>query len=236
MYVPKTSMLFCLSAFQQRCAGEADKHGVGQDFLHRVVQIARLRAVTLVDKDVEVTFGFEIRRQAAFHFLNKLCNLALFLASKLVDERAEQPGRGGVEFVDQVLPAFRAVDVFVDALEHLLDLLVQFGAVGDDQDTSILHILANPLGQPDHGQAFAAALGVPDDAALALAHPFLRRTHTEVLVVAADLLHSGIEHHEIVDHLQKALFLAELRQSAIQRVLNRRSPLSRSGNTSRESQ
>ena len=57
--------------------------------------------------------------------------------------------------------------------------------------------------------------------ALALAHPFLRLTHTEVLVVAADLLHSGIEHHEIMDHLQKTLFLAELRQRAIQWVLNR---------------
>ena len=30
-------------------------------------------------------------------------------------------------------------------------------------------VLADPLGQPDHGQALAAALGVPDDAALALA-------------------------------------------------------------------
>ena len=93
--------------------------------------------MTLVDKDVEVAFGLEIRWQTTFHFRNKLCNLALFLASKLVDERAEQPGRGSVEFVDEVLSAFRAVDVFVNAFEYFLDLLVQFGAVGDDQDASI---------------------------------------------------------------------------------------------------
>ena len=32
------------------------------------------------------------------------------------------------------------------------------------------HVLADPLGEPDHGQALAAALGVPDDAALAALH------------------------------------------------------------------
>ena len=45
--------------------------------------------------------------------------------------------------------------------------------------------------------------------------------HTEVLIVAADLLDSGIEHHEIVNDLQQTLFLAELHQRAIQRVLVR---------------
>ena len=83
--------------------------------------------------------------------------LAVFLAAELVDQRADQPGRGGVQRRDQVGAALRAVNVFVDALEDLLDLLVEFGAVGDDQDAGILHVLANPLGEPDHRQALAAS-------------------------------------------------------------------------------
>ncbi len=62
-------------------------------------------------------------------------------------------------------------------------------------------MLADPLGQPDHGQAFAAALGVPDDAAFAALHAGLRRLHAEVLVVAADFLDARIEDDEIVDDL-----------------------------------
>src|SRR5712691_3172355 len=127
--------------------------------------------MALVDKDVEVAFGLEARWHTAFHFLNKPPNVALFFASKLVDECAGQPRCGGVESIDQILSAFCAVNVFVDALKHLLDLLVQFGAVGDDQHTSILHVLPNPPGEPDHSQALAAALGVPDNATHAPTHP-----------------------------------------------------------------
>ena len=87
-----------------------------------------------------------------------------------MDQRADQPRLGGVERGDQVRAAFGAVDLLVDALEDLLDLLVQFGAVGDDQHAGIGDVLPNPFGEPDHDQALAAALGVPDDAALAPLH------------------------------------------------------------------
>ncbi len=56
-------------------------------------------------------------------------------------------------------PLVGAVDVFVDALEDLFDLLVEFGAVGDDQHAGVLDVLPNPLGEPDHGQALAASPG-----------------------------------------------------------------------------
>ena len=137
-----------------------------------------------------------------------------------MDEGADQPGRGGVELDDEVLSACRAVDLFVDAFEDVLNLLVQFGAVGDDQDTRIAHVLANPARQPDHSQAFAAALRMPDNATLALPYAFLRRTHAEVLVGATELLHAPIEDDKVVNDLQQTLLLAELCQSAIQRILN----------------
>ena len=80
-------------------------------------------------------------------------------------------------------------------------------------------MLANPLGQPDHGQAFATALGVPDDAALAALHAGLRRLHAEVLVVAADLLDARVEDDEIVDDLKQPLLAAELAQLREQRIV-----------------
>ena len=59
------------------------------------------------------------------------------------------------------------MDILPDALENLLDLLVQLGAVGNDQHAAAGNALADPLRQPDHDQALAAALGVPENAALA---------------------------------------------------------------------
>ena len=53
--------------------------------------------------------------------------------------------------------------------EDPLDLFVQLVAVGDDGDAGVGVVLQNPLGQQHHDDAFAAALRVPDDAALASA-------------------------------------------------------------------
>ena len=64
---------------------------------------------------------------------------AIVLAAELVHQRAEQRFLGAVQLVDQVRAAGGAVDVLIDALEHLLDLLVQFGAVGDDQHPRTRH-------------------------------------------------------------------------------------------------
>jgi len=78
-----------------------------------------------------------------------------------------------VEAGDQIGAAFGAMDAFLHAGKNAFDLLVEFDAVGDDQHARAGDVFADPFGQPDHRQAFAAALGVPDDAALTVAHPFL---------------------------------------------------------------
>ena len=86
-----------LVGLQQRRAGEADEHGVGQDGLHRLVQLARLGAVALVHKHVEVALGLETGGRAALQFLDVARVpdfLAVFLAAELVDQRTEQPGLG----------------------------------------------------------------------------------------------------------------------------------------------
>ena len=76
------------------------------------------------------------------------------------------------------------MDVFVHATEDHLDLLVEFGAVGDHEKVAAGHVLADPCREPHHREALAAPPGVPDDPAVGR----LRRLHPEVLVVAADLL------------------------------------------------
>ena len=142
------------------------------------------------------------------------------LGLQLADERRPRPRRGPprsrsrgtcgsseqishsrrlVQRAEQVGAAGGAVDRLVDAVEDALDLLVELGAVGDEQHAGVLLVLANPLGQPHHRQRLARALGVPDDAALALGDPLLRGLDAEVLVVAAGLLDAGVEDHEVVD-------------------------------------
>ena len=61
---------------------------------------------------------------------------------------------------------------------------------------------------------------MPDDAALTLGNPSLRGLDPEVLVVAAGLLHTGVEDHEIVHDLQEPLLRADLRQRSIERFLD----------------
>ena len=89
------------------------------------------------------------------------------LLAELVDQRAEQARRGLAELAHQVAAAAGAVDRLARVGEDALDLLVQLVAVGDDGDAGVGVVLQNPLGQQHHDDALAAALRVPDDAALA---------------------------------------------------------------------
>ena len=52
-----------LVGLQQRRAGEADEHRIGQDRLHRLVQIAGLGAVAFIHKHIDVALGLEVRWQ-----------------------------------------------------------------------------------------------------------------------------------------------------------------------------
>ena len=90
-------------------------------------------------------------------------------------------------------------------------------------------MLANPFGEPDHRQAFAAALRVPDDAALAPPHVILRGLDAEVLIVPAEFLGARIEDDEVVNDFEEALLRAELAQTPIERILDRAGFLPREG-------
>ena len=56
-------MLVSLSAFSSGVPVKPMNIAPGQERLHRVVQLAGLGAVALVDEDEEVALGLEVRRQ-----------------------------------------------------------------------------------------------------------------------------------------------------------------------------
>ena len=87
--------------------------------------------------------------------------------------------------------------------EDPLDLLVQLVAVGNDGDAGVGVVLQDPFREQHHHDALAAPLGVPDDAALLLAHVRLRRLDAEVLVRPRQLLDAAVEEHEVVHQLDQ---------------------------------
>ncbi len=54
---------FLLVRLQQRRAGEADKERIRQQRLHRLVQVAALGAMALIDEHMDVALGLEVRWQ-----------------------------------------------------------------------------------------------------------------------------------------------------------------------------
>ena len=192
---------------QQRRAGEADKDGAGQPALHLLVHVAALGAVAFVHKDIE----------AAVHLRRGTLEVRL----ELVDQRAEHPRGPGAQLLDKLRARGDARRACFGADEagvahHALDLLVQFVAVGDDQHARVGVILQQPLGQQQHEDAFAAALRVPDDAALAPAHPLLRCLEGKKLVGAGDLLVAAVEDNKIAQQVEQTIRAAHLRQRDIQ--------------------
>ena len=58
--------------FQQRRTRKTNEYRLGHDILHRRVQFARLRAVALIDKNIQISLGLETRRQRLLQFLDIL--------------------------------------------------------------------------------------------------------------------------------------------------------------------
>lgn len=112
----------------------------------------------------------------------------------------------------QILPRIRLYGLFAQEIlrqrEHAEELAVEVVAVGDDDDGRILHrrVLHHAGGKAGHGDALAAALGMPDHAALVSAagarcgnDAVDGGAHGMELVVAGDLLDQRavvLEQHE----------------------------------------
>jgi type I restriction enzyme M protein len=101
----------------------------------------------------------------------------------------------------------RAQDIhrIVDTFARKLDV-PKYARMTDEHDAGVRIVFKNPFGQQHHDDALAAALSVPDDAALALAHVFLRGLDAEKLVNARQFFHAIVEQHEVVDQFEQRVF------------------------------
>ena len=166
-------------------------------------EASRVRAVALVDEDEEVgvVVGFDRVPEGRV---------------ELVDERGDE-GCAVADECDEVAAAPRADRFQFAGLEGVADLVVQVGAVGDDDDAGVddFAVEGECAAEHDHGEGFAGALGVPDCAALALvvgAEVFYTLDGVvdgEELLVAGDLADSGVEDGEAADEVEEAVGAAE---------------------------
>ena len=70
-----------------------------------------------------------------------------------------------------------------------------------------------------HEDAFAAALCMPDDAALAPRDPLLRGFHGEELMRPRNFLVPGIEDDKIADQIEQPGLIAELRERPVEEIV-----------------
>ena len=202
-----------LVLLEQRRAGEADEHRAGQHRLHRLVQLAALGAVALVHEDEQLAHG---RAGLLLQLLDEGVEIIHALPAELVDQRAEQARLGLAELRHQVAAAAGAIDGLAAVGEDALDLFVEFIAVGEDEHAGLGHVFQDPLGQQHHDDAFAAALGVPDDAAEIFDEPLLRRLDAEILVHARQFLDAAIEEHEVVHQLDEPVLAAHFQEILVE--------------------
>ena len=208
--MPKIScVLVCCVLLQQWRAGEADEDRVLQPALHLLVHVAALRAVALVHEDVEAAMHMWRRRPSGRQ--DRTCGsvrraAGASVAPSLCDKLrpVQDAGRRRVLADDS------------GVLHHAFDLLVEFVAVGDDEDAGLGIVFQQPLGEQHHEDALAAALRVPDDAALALADAFLRRLHARELMRARHFLGAAVEDDEVADEVEQAGLFAHLGQRPVQ--------------------
>ena len=218
-----------LVRFQQRCAGEAHKDGIGHNGLHGQMQFAGLGAVALIHKYENIVLCTEVGGQRGLQLFNipvivLCCSFSAALA-ELMHQRTKQPILMGVQPGQQIGATLGTDNGFIDTLVIPLNLLIQLITIRGDQHTSGGDIGQQPLGQPDHGQGFTAALGMPDDATLAGQQALLSAHNTVILVVTAHLLLTFIKNQEVVDQIQEPSLVEHSKESAVQFVGDRRTDL-----------
>ena len=177
------------------------------------MQLAALRPVALIHKDEDLAHGLA---WLGFQVLDEGFKVVHVPAAEFVDQRAQQPRRGLAKLPHQVAAARGPFDRLAHLGEDPLNLLVQLIAVGDQRHAGVGIVLQNPLGQQHHHNALAAALGVPDDAALPLAHVLLRGLDAEVLMDAGQLLSAAVEEHKVMHQLDDPVLAAHLEQILVQ--------------------
>ena len=142
--------------------------------------------------------------------------LFALVIAELVDQ-SENEGFVGLQIVPQLFAVLGLTFLFLPnhfrLYEILMDLVIKIFAIGDDQECEIARDLApNLAGKEHHGKGLAGALGVPENAQLALQlrpilHRFHQIVHAEILMVFGnDLVLLVAEHDKVFDVIHQTIF------------------------------
>ena len=191
-----------LFAFHQRGSGKAYIACIGEHAAHLGRHETIVGAMAFIHKNKDITgvvLGF--LTLCGIEFVDNTGDYVCFCT---VDQLHQMPSAGRTGRIQPCMGEGRC------------NLSVQFLPVGYDDNTGMTscQLHQDILRQHDHGQALAAALRMPDHAALPVAFLVVlgNRLHNlfdgKILLIAADLFHIGIKENKIADQLKNSL-LAE---------------------------
>ena len=116
------------------------------------------------------------------------------------------------ESLDQILAAAAALDGFARTAKDAFNLLVELIAIGDDHHACVGVVGKDPAGEQHHHDAFATALGVPDDAATPLSYMLLGSLDAEVLMDPWQLFDATIKQYEVAQEFDQSVLATDLDQ------------------------
>ena len=184
--------------FEQGRASETDVAGVGKNLAHANVDAAILAAMAFIDQDKDVGVGI-----GNFPFGDGL---------EFVDDSGDDIGGAMPDEFDQVFARFGLDRAFAAGFEGFPDLGVEVDAVGNENDARVADVgmQGQGFGEHHHRERFAAAGGMPDDAAGAFAFGIEvgdageGLLDGEILLVAGNLFDPGIEDDVLVNQFEQA--------------------------------
>ena len=137
--------------------------------------------------------------------------------AKLVNQGSDEPGSRMIQLTKKVAATGGVIEGILLILiqqaaitETVGYLFIQFVTVGNDDHAGILDVLFNPLGQPDHCEGLAGALGVPDDTAILGPNAGDGRLQGEELIGTGNLFCASIVDDAVVDEVDEAIGLQHL--------------------------
>ena len=149
--------------------------------------------------------------------------LQFFCCVELIDDRSDHIGLAALEKFYQIPSTGSCSRIQSGVGECGGNLPVQLFSVSDNNNFRVAggQLHQEIFRQHHHGQAFAAALGVPDYTALAIPS-FIRFLDGltnlfdgKILLVTANLLHIGVKEDKIADQLQYSAGMEERDHAAI---------------------
>ena len=120
-----------------------------------------------------------------------------------------------LQHLNEVLAALSTDRMLSGILEAILNLLVQLIPVRDNHHAAVIHILANPLRQPNHRKTLAGALAMPDNTALLVLYARFSRLNGTILIGTGHLLDTAVKNDAIVQEFDELIRFKNLQQTPV---------------------